>query len=40
MQIRLTAPISVAAGVRVRVTRTNRENQAQDVYSSICGVEV
>lgn len=40
MTIHLTAPISVAAGVRVRVIRTNRENQAQDVYSTISGVEV
>lgn len=31
--------ISVAAGVRVRVIRTNADNQAQNVYSTICGVE-
>lgn len=39
MSICLKAPISVAAGVRVRVVRTNRENQAQDLYSTISGVE-
>ena len=33
-------PIEVAAGVRVRVARTNRSNQAQDVYSTIIGDEV
>ncbi len=32
--------ISVAAGVRVRVIRTNRDNQAQDVYSTISGHEI
>lgn len=40
MSIHLSAPISVAAGVRVRVTRTNRDNQAQDLYSTISGIEV
>lgn len=40
MHIELTSPIAVAAGVRVRVIRTNRDNQAQDVYSTICGQEV
>lgn len=33
-------PIPVAAGVRVRVIRTNLDNQAQDLYSTICGFEV
>lgn len=32
--------ISVAAGVRVRVTITNRDLQSQDVYSTICGHEI
>jgi hypothetical protein len=32
--------ISVAAGVRVRVIRTNLDNQAQDVYSTISGHEI
>ena len=32
--------IQVAAGVRVRVIRTNLDNQPQDVYSTICGSEV
>lgn len=40
MSIHLAAPITVAAGVRVRVIRTNRDNQAQDVYSTISGQEV
>lgn len=33
-------PITVAAGVRVRIARTNLDNQAQDVYSTISGHEV
>lgn len=33
-------PPAVAAGVRVRVIRTNLDNQAQDVYSTIGGFEV
>lgn len=32
--------IDVAAGVKVRVTITNKDVQAQDVYSTICGHEV
>lgn len=32
--------ITVAAGVRVRVIRTNKDNQAQDVYSTISGHEI
>lgn len=32
--------IAVAAGVRVRVIRTNRDNQAQDVYTTIVGHEI
>lgn len=32
--------IAVAAGVRVRIIRTNRDNQAQDVYSTISGHEI
>ena len=39
MSISLRAPISVAAGVRVRIIRTNKDNQAQDLYSTICGQE-
>lgn len=39
MSVLLQAPISVAAGVRVRIIRTNLDNQAQDVYSTICGQE-
>lgn len=40
MSVVLKAPILVAAGVRVRVIMTNRDNQAQDLYSTICGQEV
>lgn len=40
MQIHLDNPIAVAAGVRVRVIRTNKDNQSQDVYSTICGYEL
>ncbi len=40
MHIHLQAPISVAAGVRVRVIRTNKDGQAQDLYSTISGEEV
>ena len=32
--------IAVAAGVRVKVIRTNKDNQSQDVYSTICGHEI
>jgi hypothetical protein len=40
MELELKAPIAVAAGVRVRVIMTNRDNQAQDLYSTISGQEV
>lgn len=33
-------PIAVAAGVRVRVIRTNLDNQSQDLYSTIEGHEI
>lgn len=36
----LTKFITVAAGVRVRVIRTNKDNQSQDVYSTISGSEI
>jgi hypothetical protein len=32
--------ISIAAGVRIRVIRTNKDNQAQDLYSTISGHEI
>ena len=32
--------IAVAAGVRVRIIRTNKDNQAMDVYSTISGHEI
>lgn len=38
--IELREPIAVAAGVRVRLARTNLDNQAQDLYSTIEGHEV
>lgn len=40
MSIHLENPITVAAGVRVRVIRTNRDNQSQDVYSTISGYQL
>lgn len=40
MHIALLANILVAAGVRVRVIMTNRDNQSQDMYSTISGFEV
>lgn len=39
MALTLKAPVTVAAGVRVRVARRNSENQAQDLYSTISGQE-
>lgn len=36
----LKEPIAVAAGVRVRVTRTNRDNQPASIYTTISGHEV
>lgn len=36
----LREPIAVAAGVRVRVIRTNLDNQSQDLYSTISGHEI
>lgn len=40
MEVSLSNPISVAAGVRVRVVMTNLDNQAQDLYSTISGFEL
>lgn len=40
MSIKLASPLKVLAGVRVRVAITNRDNQAQDLYSTISGQEV
>lgn len=40
IQIPIGENISVAAGVRVRVIRTNKDNQPQDVYSTISGHEI
>lgn len=31
--------VTVAAGVRVRIVKTNRDNQPQDLYSTIYGIE-
>lgn len=38
--IQFEQPIEVAAGDDVEVVRTNRDNQAMDVYSTIIGIEV
>lgn len=35
MEINLAKYVSIPTGARVRVVRTNRDNQAQDVYSTI-----
>ncbi len=40
MSLHLDNDISVAAGVRVRLVLTNKDNQAQDLYSTISGFEV
>lgn len=40
MSLDIKENIPVAAGVRVRVIRTNKDNQAMDVYSTICGHEI
>lgn len=39
MEIVLTDSIQVGPGIRVRVVMTNRDNQAQDLYSTISGTE-
>lgn len=39
-QIKIQNDISVAAGVRVRLVMTNKDNQSQDLYSTISGYEV
>lgn len=40
MSIHMASPISVVAGARVRIIRTNRDLLSQDLYSTICGQEV
>lgn len=40
IEIPIGENITVAAGVRVRVVRTNLDNQAQDLYSTISGHEI
>lgn len=40
IQFEFKSPLSVAAGVRVRVIMTGRDNQGQDVYSTISGNEI
>lgn len=40
MDFDFPVPIIVAAGVKVRVIRTNLDNQSQDLYSTIIGQEV
>lgn len=39
-EVSLKEPIAVVAGAKVRVTVTNRDSQAQDVYATISGHEV
>ena len=39
MSVILQDPVSVAAGVRVRVIMSNLDKAAQDLYSTICGQE-
>ena len=40
MSIVLKSPISVVAGAKVRIIRTNLDKSQSDVYSTICGQEV
>jgi hypothetical protein len=40
MSIKLDNPIAVATGVRVRVIMSNRDNQSEDLYSTISGNEI
>lgn len=40
MNVQLQNNIQVAAGVKVRVVMTNKDNQAQDLYSTISGYEL
>jgi len=40
MVVKLENPIAVAAGVRVRIIMTNKDNQTQDLYSTISGYEL
>lgn len=40
MSLKIGPAVSVAAGVRVRVIRTNKDLLAQDVYSTIMGQEI
>jgi hypothetical protein len=37
MSIELQNPLPITSGQTIIVVRTNRDNQAQDVYSTICG---
>lgn len=38
IDINLSKYVAIPAGARVRVIRTNKDNQAQDVYSTIVGI--
>jgi hypothetical protein len=40
MSVHLADAITVAAGVRVRLIMVNRDNQAEDLYSTISGFEI
>jgi hypothetical protein len=37
MSIELQNPLPITSGQTITIVRTNRDNQAQDVYSTICG---
>ena len=39
-EIKLKKPKAIASGSIIRVVKTNLDNQAQDLYSVINGVEV
>lgn len=40
IDLQINEDITVAAGIRVRVIRTNKDNQTQDLYSTISGHEI
>lgn len=40
MILEFKSPLQAVAGARVRIIRTNKDNQAQDVYTTICGNEI
>lgn len=40
IDIKFSNAVQVSAGFRVRITLTNRDNQSQNLYSTISGVEI